>query len=84
MIVSEKEQRGAEISPGHRPLEMNARRRSANAVKLTTLGGTVLWVAVALVKPHFLEVYLFCFHLNGKECQYYKRAALKLMAALVM
>lgn len=81
---SEKEQRGAEISPEHKPLEMNAQGLSADAVKFTALGGTVLWVAIALVKPHFLEIYLLCFHFNGKEWQNYKHAPLKLIAALVM
>lgn len=81
---SEKEQRGAERSPGHKPLGMNAQGLSADAVKFTALRGTVLWVAVTLVKPHFLEIYLFCFHFNGKEWQYYKHAPLKLIAALVM
>lgn len=63
---------------------MNARGWSAKAVKLTALGGTVLWVAAALVKSHFFEVHLFCFRFNGKEWQYYKCAALKLIAALDM
>lgn len=50
--------------------------------KVSVLGATVLWVAAALVKPHFLEVHEFCFHFNGKKWQYYKCAALKLTATL--
>lgn len=30
-----------------------------------------LWVPVAPVKPHLLEISLFCFHFNGKEGRYY-------------
>lgn len=30
-----------------------------------------LWVPVAPVKPHLLEISLFCFHFSGKEGRYY-------------
>lgn len=58
------EQRGAKISLGHRPLEINAQGWSANAVKHLCLEALS---SVVLVKSHFLEVHEFCFHFNGKS-----------------